>query len=196
MDIFKRKKGKVEEVTKKAIEEDMKYSLVINCPSCDGNGSCVVVEELWKNTGESASIPLKYSWRNELIQRDANGDWRKWRIDTDIIQLYCREAGCPDCGGQGIAYAYFDTVPEGINTCKKCNGLGKIKRNVKVEIGIESKEFQCGECNGTGKISTPSKNIVLVKYLGHPDKKITPTEFLRDDPKYKELFSKYKPRTS
>lgn len=58
---------------------------------------------------------------------------------------------CDACDGTGSADLKYES-------CKKCNGLGRIIKTMQTQFGIQRTETVCSECRGTGKkIKKPCK---------------------------------------
>ena len=61
---------------------------------------------------------------------------------------YSRIEKCPTCGGTGAKGA------NGIKTCTKCGGRGRIVVQQRTMLGVMQTERVCDMCGGTGKIIT------------------------------------------
>lgn len=66
---------------------------------------------------------------------------------------FARVEGCPECGATGAAKG---TKPE---TCRTCNGTGRVTVQQQTMLGYMQTQRACSACGGRGKIiKTPCKN--------------------------------------
>ncbi len=66
---------------------------------------------------------------------------------TKTVTIY-RKENCGDCSGSGAAKG---TSPQ---TCKHCNGTGRVRQTTQTMFGMMQSERICPVCYGTGKVIT------------------------------------------
>jgi len=139
--------------------EDLKYDLIINCPTCRGTGTAYY----YFSRTEYKLPPSAYDRidRGYIVQaptpdsHSAVFDINDWKFDSGYVvendenensigkQIHEKEQ-CAHCNGNGSVYAYFDNS----KTCSKCNGKGTEVQKQKAEIGLENRVVKCSQCQG------------------------------------------------
>lgn len=144
---------------------ERKYNRVINCPTCNGTGQAYV------KTGETFDSTYTLRVQRKSIAPKNTLPYSSRRDHTielgggaEVFQEVKLET-CPHCSGKGIAYAWFEKIPDHFEPCKKCKGIGKINTTVKADVGVKEQQLECIQCHGTGKISMSNKEIVHIKTL-------------------------------
>ncbi len=109
------------------------------------------------------------SSRSSRANAPIDGDDVLTRITIDFDEAvfgckkeisYQRIEGCPECGASGAAKG---TSPE---TCKTCNGTGRVTVQQQTMLGYMQSQRPCSSCRGTGKIiKTPCKNCNGKAYI-------------------------------
>ena len=204
---LKEQQRRQEELQKQqAYEEDRKYDRIINCPGCEGHGEAYLHAVFWK---EQRELSVKFT-EKEYLDKDGNYHGPTWKeyMATD----YFSRATCPDCNGEGIAYAWFEKIAPQSVRCPDCQGTGKLTKRVKVEIGTEERQINCRKCNGEGKNLIEGKEVAHVKTISS-SKTVSHhmtggffenKEYIQKRPRYfdveitrdnKNFYSKSKPRS-
>lgn len=143
----------------KAMIDELKYDLIINCPTCRGTGTAYyyfskteykLSPYLYERIDRGLNVPEPGSYSGSSII-----DINNWKFDGEY-ERECEEyenswsesihkkVRCEHCNGNGSAYAYFDNS----KTCTKCNGKGTEVQKQKAEIGLENKVVKCSQCQG------------------------------------------------
>ncbi len=174
------------EAEHKKAQEDLKYDQIINCPSCRGNGECIIFGR-YGNYEQSVYKRIYNppdTWHLAGQRKDL-GDYR---------EEYLRMT-CPACDGNGIAYAYFFKERD---ACLECKGTGKIMKIIKkkMDIGVseDKEEIICKKCNGQGNYEVEKvfiKRIAGTATLAQYGLSETFVDSLSNN---KTIYSKSKPR--
>ncbi len=205
--IEEEKKREQDKLKRLEQEKDKKYNRIINCPGCEGHGEAYLHAVFWK---EQYELSVNFT-EKEYLDKDGNYHGPTWKeyMATD----YFSRATCPDCNGEGIAYAWFEKVAPQSVSCHDCQGTGKHTIKVKVEIGTEERQTSCRKCNGEGRSLIKGKEVVHVKTT-HSSKTVSchmtgsffeHKEYIQKTPRCfdiditdenRNFFSKSKPRFS
>jgi hypothetical protein len=172
-------------------QKDMKYSLTINCPHCEGTRECLRIQlDIYMNDGEV---------RTERYSKKIPENWKpnqaEDNYEEDGIRSSTYKGTCPYCNGEGIACAFFEIREEICSTCKG-KGIYIQKIKIKKEIGFDwqEKQIKCEKCNGYGKYKTEYVNFQTLS--GHRQDEYNKLFFWKIDQTNKDFFSKRKPRYS
>lgn len=183
--------------------DDLKYDLVINCPTCRGTGFAynMVTNEYSLVRPEtyyhSAIIDIQeWKYASNYNYETFSDEWRERNTTSTRIK-------CEHCKGNGYVYAYKDLS----KVCSKCSGKGTEIIKIKGEIGLDDKIVKCSNCRGSkqerlihiktmGDFSGSSKISYCHKLYGgitHFTEFAIISTILDNDDKW-EFYSKNKPR--
>lgn len=154
-----------EEQKRQEIErEERRFDRIVNCPYCRGTGEAVLKEILSGDDLETRWLDIldrqEYINNKEYYKNLAN------EAVNNSSRIFYRDIQCPYCKGKGISFAWIEKVGAHSDKCGTCDGKGKVKKKIKLDVGVEEAQVNCEKCYGSGKINTPEKEIVHLKTLG------------------------------
>ena len=129
----------------------------INCPICGGAGQSYFHCRECNVDGE-----YDYTLQNAILEQDYNEILKEWGSEFAFADqgVYLSHGYCAFCNGTGAVKARFEKSVDRLKDCVNCYSTGKIKKSIKLEVGIGSIDEQCPICNGTGKLADYGKVYV------------------------------------
>lgn len=162
--IIEEKKREEDHERQKIEIEERRFDRIVNCPYCSGTGDAVLQTIVSGNDGET-------NWHSILDRQDYINNKSNYtdfanEAKNNSCRIYYKDIQCPYCKGQGISFAWFEKIGAHSDKCGTCGGGGKVKKKLKLDVGVEEAQVNCDQCNGSGKIEIPEKEIVNMKTIG------------------------------
>jgi len=144
----------VEEKKQKEFEKQIKpyadMDRIINCPICGGTGKAYFHCMDCNVDGE-----YDHQMRRAITEDIYNERLEEWGDAYAYANegVYLSEGYCPFCNGTGAVKARFEKSVDGFKDCDTCTSTGKIKKQIKLDVGIGYVDETCPKCYGKGKLA-------------------------------------------